>query len=130
MQQIFLSGLNILDTVLVQIFLLHQQSHGSFVFSPDVCNFVFSFRHILSDIPFLTISIQLIEAFRKVVKVQGLKINFICKAQLLQKPNAEYSHCSVCSSHVVVIFLPWLVSALANILVKHKLNGEIVIGKC
>ena len=83
---------------MVQIFSVHQQSVGEFIFSDRVCNAMITNRDILVDIPFLTLSLQVVATIRR----------------YLQSPGASYSHCSVCSSQVLVVLSPWLVSVLVN----------------
>ena len=83
---------------MVQVFSVHQQSVGEFIFSDRVCNALVTNRDILADIPFLTLSLQVVATIRS----------------FLQSPGASYSHCSVCSSQVLVVLCPWLVSVLVN----------------
>ena len=83
---------------MVQIFSVHQQSVGEFIFSDIVCNALITNRDILVDIPFLTLSLQVVATIRR----------------YLQSPGASYSHCSICSSQVLVVLSPWLVSVLVN----------------
>ena len=83
---------------MVQIFSVHQQSVGEFIFSDRICNALVTNRDILVDIPFLTLSLQVVATIRR----------------YLQSPGASYSHCSICSSQVLVVLSPWLVSVLVN----------------
>ena len=61
-------GCNILHAVMVQIFSIHQQSVGRFVFSESVCNILITNRDILTDVPFLTISLQVVATVRAVLQ--------------------------------------------------------------
>jgi len=107
-------GCNILHTVLVQIFSVHQQSHQSFIFSADVCKLVFTNRDILVDVPFFTISMQIIATLRNVI----------------QKTNPSYSHCGVCSKQLLVVFLPWIIAIFINIVIKQVPSGIIFNSAC
>ena len=53
---------------MVQIFSIHQQSVGRFVFSETVCNLLITNRDILTDVPFLTISLQAVATVRAVLQ--------------------------------------------------------------
>jgi len=107
-------GCNLLHTVMVQIFSVHQQSQGSCIFSADVCKLVFTNRDILVDVPFFTISLQIIATLRNVT----------------QKTNASYSHCSVCSRQLVVVFLPWIIAIFIDIVIKQVPSGIIINDSC
>jgi len=107
------TGIGILHAVLVQIFTIHQQYEGSFVFTLNVCHALVCIRDILSDVPFLTIALQIIFTLRNA----------------LMKTNASYSHCSVCSKQVLIVFLPWVISIFLNIVIKNQ-TGAVINDKC
>ena len=44
---------------------------------------------------------------------------------VLQSPGASYSHCSICSSQVLVVLSPWLVSSLVNAVTRQSPSGVI-----
>ena len=67
-------GSNLLHSVLVQIFLVHQQSIGSFLFSETLCSVIQVNQSILQDVPFTTISLQLIVTLRRLMKECILKV--------------------------------------------------------
>ena len=54
---------------MVQTFSVHQQSVGSFIFSDRVCDALVTSRDILVDIPFLTISLQVVATIRNYLQV-------------------------------------------------------------
>ena len=62
-------GIGILHAVLVQIFTIHQQYEGSFGFTLNVCHALVCIRDILSDVPFLTIALQIIFTLRNALMV-------------------------------------------------------------
>jgi len=108
-------GSNILHGIMVQIFSVNQNSVGEFIFSDRVCSALITNRDILVDIPFLTLSLQVVATIRN----------------YLQSPGASYSHCSVCSSQVLVVLTPWLVSVLVNGVTRHTPSGVITqSGSC
>ena len=105
-------GCNILHAVMVQIFSIHQQSVGRFVFSETVCNILLTNRDILTDVPFLTISLQAVATVRAVV----------------QRRDASYSHCTVCSCQLAVVALPWLLAAFLATAAKQGPSAVITGG--
>ena len=54
---------------MVQIFYVHQQSVGEFIFSDRVCIALITTRDILVDIPFLTLSLQVVATIRNYLQV-------------------------------------------------------------
>lgn len=54
---------------MVQVFSIHQQSVGEFIFSERVCNALITNRDILVDIPFLTLSLQVVASLRSYLQV-------------------------------------------------------------
>ena len=62
-------GSNILHGIMVQVFSVHQQSVGEFIFSERVCNALITNRDILVDIPFLTLSLQVVASLRSYLQV-------------------------------------------------------------
>ena len=54
---------------MVQTFSVHQQSVGSFIFSDRVCEALVTSRDILVDIPFLTISLQVVATIGNYLQV-------------------------------------------------------------
>ena len=62
-------GSNLLHGVLVQIFLVHQQSSGSFVFSDRLCGVIQVNQAVLQDVPFIIISLQLMVSLQRLKKV-------------------------------------------------------------
>jgi len=95
-------GSNLLHSVLVQIFLVHQQSIGSFLFSETLCSVIQVNQSILQDVPFTTISLQLIVTLRRLMKERNV-----------------YTHFHVCCGHFFVISLPWVASIVSNIVAKY-----------
>ena len=54
---------------MVQIFSVHQNSVGEFIFSDRVCSALITNRDILVDIPFLTLSLQVVATIRNYLQV-------------------------------------------------------------
>ena len=54
---------------MVQIFSVHQNSVGEFIFSDRVCSALITNRDILVDIPFATLSLQVVATIRNYLQV-------------------------------------------------------------
>jgi len=96
-------GSNLLQGVLVQVFMLHQQSTGLFLFSHTLCQVIQVNQAVLQDIPFTTISLQLIATLRRIKKEQDV-----------------YTHFNICCGQFLVILIPWVVAIVTNTLTMHN----------
>jgi len=98
-----LLGSNLLNGVLVQIFLVHQQSYGAFLFTDTLCEVIQVNQAVLQDVPFTTICLQLIVSLRR-----------------LKKERDVYTHFHVCCGQFLVILIPWVVAIVTNAVTMHK----------
>ena len=65
-------GSNLLHGVLVQIFLVHQQSSGSFLFTDRLCGVIQVNQAVLQDVPFIIISLQLMVSLQRLKTVKNV----------------------------------------------------------
>jgi len=79
------------------VFLVHQQSTGNFLFSARLCEVIQLNQAVLQDIPFTTISLQLITSLRTIKKERDV-----------------YTHFHVCCGQFLVILIPWVVTISIN----------------
>jgi len=109
-----LLGSNLLNGVLVQIFLVHQQSYGAFLFTDTLCQVIQVNQAVLQDVPFTTICLQLIVSLRR-----------------LKKERDVYTHFHVCCGQFLVILIPWVVAIVTNAVTMHKhLLSDTSTGLC
>eukprot|EP00092_Neocalanus_flemingeri_P032353 GFUD01035176.1.p1 GENE.GFUD01035176.1~~GFUD01035176.1.p1 ORF type:complete len:328 (+),score=47.83 GFUD01035176.1:64-1047(+) len=96
-----LLGSNLLHGVLVQIFLVHQQSSGSFVFTETLCGVIQVNQAVLQDVPFSTISLHLMVSLRR-----------------LKKKRDAYTYFHICCGEFFVIIIPWILAIVTNIVIR------------
>jgi len=108
-----LLGSNLLHGVLVQIFLVHQQSSGNFLFTEKLCGVIQMNQAVLQDVPFSTISLQLMVSLRR-----------------LKKDKNAYTHFNVCCGQFLVIIIPWILAIVANIVIRQQQTVADNSGLC
>jgi len=86
---------NLLHALLVQVFGVHQQVTGSFLFTEKLCTLIQINDGVLSAVPFPTACLQLMVCVRS-----------------LRRTRQPYTYCHLCCGALMVIALPWIAAFL------------------
>jgi len=102
---------NLLHALLVQVFGVHQQVTGSFLFTEKLCTLIQINDGVLSAVPFPTACLQLMVCVRS-----------------LRRTRQPYTYCHLCCGALMVVALPWIAATLTFTALPH--TQGILQGRC
>jgi len=102
---------NLLHALLVQVFGVHQQVTGSFLFTEKLCILIQINDGVLSTVPFPTACLQLMVCIRS-----------------LRRTRQPYTYCHLCCGALMVVALPWISAFLTFTSLPHAQG--IIQGRC